>query len=78
MTFPMESQNMTQALRATEDSLAEMLTLARHTLKDPSFGSDVQVLAKMTAIPGLSGLLEEELLHLARLVAKRQRRQLPS
>jgi len=69
----MEHSHAQAASQGYEDALAEMLALARSTLDDPTFGTDVDALAQMTAIPGVSWLLEEELLSIARKVSKRRR-----
>lgn len=69
----MDHSHVQAASQGYEDSLAEMLTIARNTLDDPTFGSDVDALARMTSIPGVSWLLEEELLSIARKVSKRRK-----
>jgi hypothetical protein len=68
----MEHMQTDAVARVYEDALAELLTLARATLNDPTFGNDVPALAAMTRIPGISVQLESELLHFARAVVKRR------
>lgn len=71
----MESMHTDAVARVYEDTLAELLALARLTLNDPAFGSDVPALAAMTRIPGISAQLEGEVLHFARAVVKRRKSQ---
>jgi len=61
-----------QVTQIYEETFQQILELARQALNNPTFGADVHELAAMSAIPGLPALLEDELLHFARAVAKRR------
>ena len=71
----MENAASTPVMKMYEDTLAELLIFARASLNDPQFGSDVHALAAMPSVPGVSKKLEGELLHAARAVARRRKRQ---
>jgi len=71
----MENAVNSPVTKMYEDTLAELLMFARASLNDPEFGRDVYTLAAMPAVPGVSKKLEGELLHAARAVARRRKRQ---